>query len=110
MTHSETWTSGHRDMVHQHVKEDVGNGDAERDYADHVSAQKLSVLERVVVVGALVLLSFIGFTAPSAQTNATDPMTTSAIEEPTPPGDSLVSHHQRYGHCRETSPYADKVC
>lgn len=110
MTQSETWTSGHQDMVHQPVKEDVSYGEAERDYADHVSAQKLSVLERVVVVGALVLLSFVGFTAPSAQTSATDPMTTSAIEEQAPPGDSLVPHHQRYGHCRETSPYADKVC
>ena len=109
MTQSETWTPGHQDMVHQHVKEDVSYGAAERDYADHVSAQKLSILERIVVVGALVLLSFVGFTASPTQTT-TDPMTTSAIEEPTPPGDSLVSRHQRYGHCRETSPYADKVC
>ncbi|MGO7976016.1 hypothetical protein ACC705_34135, partial [Rhizobium ruizarguesonis] len=80
-------------------------GLGERDYVDHVSAQKLSAFERTVVVVALVLLSFAGFAAYSS--GNTDPMTTSAMAAPaggnTPP-------HPAYGHCCDSSPYAERVC
>lgn len=79
MTDCET-LSRRQDMVTLHVKEDETAGLGERDYVDHVSAQKLSAFERIVVVGALVLLSFAGFAAYSS--GNTDPMTTSAIAAP----------------------------
>ncbi|RUM27208.1 hypothetical protein EFQ99_03165 [Rhizobium vallis] len=92
-------------MVTLHAKEDETIGLGERDYVDHVSAQKLSGFERIVVVGALVVLSFAGFAAYSS--GNTDPMTTSAITATS--GDS-APHHPAYGHCRESSPYAERVC
>lgn len=97
--------SRRQDMVTLHAKEDETIGLGERDYAEHVSAQKLSGFERLVVVGALVVLSFAGFAAYSS--SDTDPMTTSAIAAA--PGDS-TPHHQPYGHCRDSSPYAERVC
>lgn len=104
MTDRET-LSRRQDMVTLHVKEDETGGVGERDYVEHVSAQKLSGVERVVVVAALALLSFVGFAAYSS--NETDPVTTSAIAAA--PGDN-APHHQPYGHCRESSPYAERVC
>ncbi|MBB4236318.1 hypothetical protein GGD57_002896 [Rhizobium esperanzae] len=104
MTDCETLTRRH-DMVTHHVREDETAGSGERDYAEHVSAQKLSGFERVVVVAALALLSFVGFAAYSS--NQTDPVTTSAIAAPS--GDN-GPHHQPYGHCRDSSPYAERVC
>ncbi|PDS81099.1 hypothetical protein CO667_00115 [Rhizobium sp. L43] len=104
MTDCETLTR-RQDMVTFHVKEDETAGVGERDYVEHVSAQKLSGFERVVVVAALALLSFVGFAAYSS--NETDPVTTSAIAATS--GDS-APHHQPYGHCRESSPYAERVC
>lgn len=81
-------------------------GDGERNYAEHISAQKLTTTERLVVIGALVLLGFAGvsghFTAP-----ITDPLTTSAISAS---GPTSQENHHRLGHCREYSPYADKSC
>ncbi len=97
--------SRRRDMVTLHVKEDETAGPGERDYVEHVSAQKLSGFERIIVVAALVVLSFAGFAAYSS--GDTDPMTTSAIAATS--GDS-APHHQPYGHCRDSSPYAERVC
>ncbi|MBB3137431.1 hypothetical protein FHS26_005193 [Rhizobium pisi] len=94
-----------QDMVTLHVKEDETSGLGERDYVEHVSAQKLSGFERIVVVGALLVLSFAGFAAYSS--GNTDPMTTSAIAATS--GDN-TPHHQTYGHCRDSSPYAERVC
>ncbi|MBX5138311.1 hypothetical protein HJB79_05755 [Rhizobium lentis] len=96
--------SRRQDMVTLHVKEDESLGPGERDYVEHVSAQKLSGFERIVVVAALVVLSFVGFAAYSS--SVTDPVTTSAIAAT--PGDT--PHHQPYGHCRDSSPYAERVC
>lgn len=104
MTDCETLTR-RQDIVTHHVKEDETAGVGERDYVEHVSAQKLSTFERFVVVGALVLLSFAGFAAYSA--GNTDPMTTSAIAATS--GDS-TPQHPAYGHCRDSSPYAERVC
>lgn len=104
MTDSETLTR-RQDMVTLHVKEDETAGLGERDYVEHLSAQKLSGFERVVVVAALALLSFVGFAAYSS--SETDPVTTSAITATS--GDS-TPHHQPYGHCRDSSPYAERVC
>ena len=104
MTDCET-LSRRQDMVTLHAKEDETAGLGERDYVEHVRAQKLSAFERIVVVGALVLLSFAGFAAYSSSN--TDPMTTSAIAAPA--GDN-TPHHQPYGHCRDSSPYAERVC
>ncbi|MBX4996941.1 hypothetical protein [Rhizobium lentis] len=102
MTDCET-LSRRQDMVH--VKEDETAGSGERDYVDHVTAQKLSGFERIVVVAALVVLSFAGFAAYS--TGNTDPITTSAIAAGA--GDN-APHQQPYGHCRDSSPYAERVC
>ncbi|SCB59226.1 hypothetical protein GA0061105_106272 [Rhizobium aethiopicum] len=104
MTDCET-LSRRQDMVTLHVKEDETAGAGEREYVEHVSAQKLSGFERIVVVAALVVLSFVGFAAYSS--SETDPMTTSAIAAT--PGDN-GPHHQPYGHCRDSSPYAERVC
>lgn len=104
MTDCET-LSRRQDMVTLHAKEDETAGLGERDYVEHVSAQKLSTFERIVVVGALVLLSFAGVTAYSS--GNTDPMTTSAIAATS--GDN-TPHHPPYGHCRDSSPYAERVC
>jgi len=104
MTDCETLTR-RQDMVTLHAKEDETAGVGERDYVEHVRAQKLSAFERVVVVGALVLLSFAGFAAYSS--GNTDPMTTSAIAAP---ADDSTPHHPAYGHCRDSSPYAERVC
>ncbi|MBB2792828.1 UNVERIFIED_ORG: hypothetical protein GGD58_001675 [Rhizobium pisi] len=104
MTDCET-LNRRQDMVTLHVKEDETAGAGERNYAEHVSAQKLSGFERIVVVGALLVLSFAGFAAYSS--GNTDPMTTSAIAAPA--GDN-TPHHQPYGHCRDSSPYAERVC
>ncbi|MBB4292331.1 hypothetical protein GGE16_004407 [Rhizobium leguminosarum] len=104
MTDCETLTR-RQDMVTLHVKEDETAGLGERDYVEHVTAQKLSGFERVVVVAALALLSFVGFAAYSS--SETDPVTTSAIAATS--GDN-TPHHQPYGHCRESSPYAERVC
>ena len=97
--------SRRQDMVTLHAKENETIGLGERNYVEHVSAQKLSGFERLVVVGALVVLSFAGFAAYSS--GDTDPMTTSAIAATS--GDS-TPHHQPYGHCRDSSPYAERVC
>ena len=104
MTDCET-LSRRQDMVTLHAKEDETTGLGERDYVDHVSAQKLSPFERIVVVGSLVLLSFAGFAAYSS--GGTDPMTTSAIAATS---DDNTPHHPAYGHCRDSSPYAERVC
>ena len=104
MTDCET-LSRRQDMVTLHAKEDETAGLGERDYVEHVRAQKLSAFERIVVVGALVLLSFAGFAAYSS--GNTDPMMTSAIAAPA--GDNMPQH-PAYGHCRDSSPYAERVC
>jgi hypothetical protein len=90
-------------MAHR-IKESAAAGDGERDYVEHVSAQRLSGVERLVVVVALILLGFAGFTAYS---DDKDPITTSAIGTPAVQTEPA---HPAYDYCREHSPYPEKSC
>lgn len=101
MIDSETYKPSQSDMAH-HIKESEAAGEGERDYVEHVSAQRLSGFERIVVVGALVLLSLAGFTAYS---DDRDPLTTSAIT-----ATQTEPEHPVYDNCREHSPYPEKSC
>ena len=103
MIDSETYKPSQSDMAH-HIKESEAAGEGERDYVEHVSAQRLSGFERIVVVAALVLLSFAGFTAYS---DDKDPITTSAISAP---ATQAEPEHPAYDNCREHSPYPEKSC
>ena len=105
MTNFDSFNTGHRDTVAHHATGAEPLGEGERDYVEHVKSQKLSGFERLVVVGALVLLGAVGLTG-HFQTPVTDQMTTSAIAAPV--SDATPHHHQ--GLCREYSPYAEKNC
>ena len=106
MTHFDNFNYRQGDVAVHHVSEG-DTGDGERDYAEHVSAQKLSKVERLVVVGALVLLGFAGLTG-HLSSSMPDPLTTSSINSPAAHAEG--SHHREFGHCREYSPYADRSC
>jgi hypothetical protein len=102
MTHDDSWSR--IDAAAHHTKGDEATGDGERDYAEHLRGRKLSLAERLVVAGALVLLGFAGLTAhlgswepPSAATAATAP---AAVSESFDGSD----------YCREYSPYPDRNC
>ena len=101
MTH-DTWSRG--DVPAHHTTDDEATGEGERGYVEHLSARKLSVAERLVVAGALVLLGFAGLTAhlgsPESQTTATAGAAPAAVSESFSSSDS----------CREYSPYPDREC
>ncbi|QRM46214.1 hypothetical protein [Rhizobium sp. BG4] len=82
-------------------------GDGEQDYAEHVKAQRLSGIERLVVVAAIALLAIVGLTGHFTTPAATDPVTTSAIAAPVT---SVPHPHHHLDSCREYSPYAEKGC
>ena len=82
-------------------------GDGEQDYAEHVKAQRLSGIERLVVVSAIALLAIVGLTGHFTTPVITDPVTTSAIAAPI----TAVPHsHHHLDACREYSPYAERGC
>ncbi|WP_082597269.1 hypothetical protein [Rhizobium sp. Root708] len=100
MTDSNTWAV-QDGMSHQHLNDDHASGAGEHDYADHVSAQRLSLGERFFVVGVLVMLGIAGMTAHFSSTPANlDPQTVGSISESLPSLD----------YCREHSPYPDRSC
>ncbi|KQV65234.1 hypothetical protein [Rhizobium sp. Root1220] len=102
MTTDDTWTAPRGDVVHHHATDDELDGMGEREYAEHVSAHRPSISERVIVLGALVLLGIAGFTAHMTGSIASgvDTATVGSISDSLPSVD----------YCREHSPYADKTC
>jgi hypothetical protein len=103
MKDSENFNSAHCDIAHR-PSEREGASDGERDYVEHVRAQKLSILERFVVLGALVLLGVAGMTAHlgASMPSAVDPIATASVSGQTP--------HRVSDYCREYSPYAERAC
>lgn len=109
MTNFDDFNPGHRDMVAHAsiVAEPLGDG--ERDYAEHVRSQRLSGSDRLIVLGAVVLLGLAAF-AGHFTTPVTDQITTSAIATPAAADPAPAAHHHRFDFCREYSPYAEKSC
>ncbi len=105
MTKFETWNSAHCDIVPHHAAENEMVGDGERSYVEHVRAQKLTVSERFVVLGALVLLGVAGLTAHFGMPTMVEPAV--AASEIT---GSVDEQHPVVDYCREYSPYAERDC
>jgi hypothetical protein len=103
MKKSENFNSAHCDIVYRpSVRE--GASDGERSYVEHVHAQKLSISERIVVLGALVLLGVAGMSAHfgASMPSVIDPIATASVSGTTP--------HHVSDRCREYSPYAERAC
>ncbi|MBB4278610.1 hypothetical protein [Rhizobium mongolense] len=104
MTHHDILNPHHNDMVAHHPTNAQAASEGERDYVEHLNAQKLSLGERLLVVGALVLLGVAGLTG--HLNSSVSPEVTGAIAAPAP----LASSHSSLDSCREYSPYAEKRC
>ncbi|WP_244914999.1 hypothetical protein [Rhizobium sullae] len=104
MTHHDILNPSRNDMVAHHAKHDEAAGEGELGYVQHLNAQKLTLGERMLVVGALVLLGVAGLTAHLS--SSVSPEVTGAIAAPQP----VTSPHNSLDHCREYSPYAEKSC
>ena len=102
MTHDDNWSRG--DVAAHHSKDDEPTGDRERNYAEHLSARKLSLAERMVVAGALVLLGFAGLTAHLG--SAGSPSVAAATAVPA----SLYETIDSSEYCREHSPFPGREC
>ena len=85
-------------------KDDEATSDGERDYVEHLCARKLSVTERLVVAGALVLLGFAGLTVHLGSLKS--PSAATAIAAPAAVPETFDSSD----YCREYSPYPDRDC
>lgn len=78
-------------------------GSGERDYVEHLRAQRLSVAERIVVFLVVALVGAFTFTARTPDAVATDPRPTASIVQTTDPLLDGAS-------CGEYSPYRDASC
>jgi hypothetical protein len=102
MTGVDSWSAERGDTVHHHATGEELSGMGEREYVEHVKANRLSVSERFIILGALLLLGVAGLTAHmnGSMASAIDTSSVGAISESLPSLD----------YCREHSPYADKSC
>ena len=106
MKNCDNFNSAHSDIAHRPLERE-GAGNGERDYVEHVRAQKLSISERIVVLGALVLLGIAGMTAHvgGAMPLGVDPAATASITTTT-----TTTPHPASEFCRDYSPYAERSC
>ncbi|APO71445.1 hypothetical protein IE4872_PD00916 (plasmid) [Rhizobium gallicum] len=104
MTHHDILNPRHNDMVAHHPTNAQATSEGERDYVEHLNAQKLSLGERLLVVGALVLLGVAGLTG--HLNSSVSPEVTGAIAAPA----TFASSHGSLDSCREYNPFAEKRC
>jgi hypothetical protein len=98
----DSWSAERGDTVHHHATEEELSGMGEQDYVEHIKANRPSMSERFIIVGALVLLGVAGLAAHmnGSMASTVDLNPVGSVSEPLPSLD----------YCREHSPYADKSC
>jgi hypothetical protein len=102
MTDVDSWSAERGDTVHHHETGEELNGMGERDYVEHIKANRPSLSERFIIIGALLLLGVAGLTAHmnGSMASGVDTSPVGSVSETIP---SLE-------YCREHSPYADQSC
>ena len=105
MASSEIWDPATGNLVHRHTADGQTGSEAEYEYVEHarhIGANRLSLGEKLVVFGALILLGIAALTVHLGGPLASpiDTQTVGAISESLPAVD----------FCREHSPYPDKSC
>ncbi len=98
----DSWSADRGDTVHHHATNEESDRMGEREYQEHIKANRPSASERFIIVGALLVLGAAGLTAHMGGSVA------SAVDRS--PVGSIVESSLTLDYCREHSPYAEKSC
>jgi hypothetical protein len=98
----DSWSAERGDTVHHHAENEELNRMAECEYQEHIKANRPSVSEGLVIVGAFLMLGAAALTVNMGGSVA------SAVDRS--PVGSIAESAPALDYCREHSPYADKSC
>lgn len=100
MANCEFFDLSEEDCKESHARSQRGHG--EKDYIDHLRAQRLSVAERIVVFLVLALVGAFSFGVRAPGNVAIDPRPVASVVQSADPLDGM--------RCGEYSPYRDDRC